>query len=207
MGLWDIRPFSSARGGTTTVRCGPMTAGQGFLPGEPIMLADAGTLSTCVKDGTEILLADSDGGVFGLAINGPGAAASAELVAADGWGRLWNHPDSGDSYAATTDYGALGSPKIWYIPFGLPDQLFITDNIVVAGGAAAGAALTGADRGESFQITYVSATTPDLGWGLERTAGVPGTDVVARVVDVLDARMRPVTIAGTGVWAVFQTIV
>lgn len=206
MGLWDIRPFSSSQGGTHAIRVAPMTAAQGFLPGEPVMIVDAGTVTSCVKDGTEILVADADGGVIGLAINGPGAAASAELIAADGWGRLWIHPDSGETYANTTDFGALGSPKIWYIPFGLPDQLFITDNVVVAAGGGAGAAFTGADRGESFQITYVSGTTPDLGWGLERTAGVPGTDLVARVVDILDARMRPVTIAGTGTFAVFQTI-
>jgi len=183
-----------------------MTAGQGFLPGEPVMIVDAGTITSCVKDGTEILVADSDGGVIGLAVNGPGAAASAELIAADGWGRLYLHPDSGDTYANTSFLGTLGSPRIWYIPFGLPDQLFVANKMVAAAGAAAGAALTGADRGESFQLTYVSGTTPDLGWGLERTAGVPGTDLVCRVVDVLDARGNSVAIGGTGTQAIFQTI-
>jgi len=206
MGLWDIRPYMSTHGGVNRTSWAPMTAGQGFLPGEPIVIVDAGTVSTGPKDGTELVLADADGGQIGLAINGPGAAATAELTAAYGWGRLYNHPDSGDTYANTSFLGTLGSPRIWFIPFGDPNQLFICSNVVAAAGGGAGAALTGADRGEAFQMTYVSGTTPDLGWGLERTGATKGTDVYCSVVDILDAFGNPVSIGGTGVYAVFQAL-
>lgn len=170
-----------------------MNAGEGFLPGEPILINADGEAATCVKDGTEILIAESNGG---LAINGPGAAVSAELIAADGWGRLYNDPDTGLAYAT----GA----RIFYIPWG-EDTLFFSDNVVAAAGGGAGAALTGADRGDLFQLTYVSGTTPDLGWGIERTAGVHGTDLVVVIVDVLDANGRSVTATGTGTRGVFRT--
>lgn len=194
MGLWDIRPFRSALGGIYETRVAPMNAAEGFLPGEPILINADGEAATCVKDGTEILIAEANGGI---AINGPGAASSAELVAADGWGRLYVHPHTGETYATGN--------AIWYIPFN-NDTLFITSNVVVAGGAAAGAAFTGADRGEQLQLTYVSATTPDLGWGLERTAGVIGTDLACLVVDILDSNYKRVSATGTGTYAVFRTI-
>jgi len=193
MGLWDVRPIMSARGGTFNTRWAPMNAAEGFLPGEPILINADGEAATCVKDGTEILLAEANGGI---AINGPGAAASAELIAADGWGRLYNDPDTGLAYAT----GA----RIYYVPFG-EDTLFVTENSVAAGGAGAGAAFTGAERGNLFQLSYVSGTTPDLGWGIELTAGVHGTDLVCLIVDVLDALGRPVTATGTGTRAVFRT--
>lgn len=209
MGLWDIRPFSNSRGGVRRVIGAPMTAAEGFLPGEVVQIVAAGTVTALHKDGAQIVLADTAADyTCGIALNGPGAAASAELVAADGWGRLWIHPDSGDTYANSSfKGGALGSPYIWIVPFGDPDQLFLTDNISAAGGAGVGAAPTGADRGDQFQITYVSGTTPDLGWGVERTASVLNTDFVATIMDVLDARGQSVTIAGTGTQVVFSVTI
>lgn len=207
MGLWDIRPFASPRGGTRVVRHAPMTAGQGFLPGEVVQVVAAGTVTALHKDGNQLLLADCAAPLScGIAINGPGTSpATAELTAANGWGRLWIHPDSGETYANSSyKGGAVGSPLIWFLPFGHPDQLFVTSTVLAAGGAAAGAAFTGADRYDQFQLTYCSGTTPDLGWGIERTAGVAGTDFVATIVDVLDARGQSVSIAGTGTQAVFH---
>jgi len=170
-----------------------MNASEGFLPGEPILINSDGEAATCVKDGTEILIAEANGGI---AVNGPGAAASAALVAADGWGRLYVDSDTGAAYAT--------GGRIYYVPFN-DDTEFITNNVVVAAGADVGAAFTGADRGDLMQMTYVSATTPDLGWGVERTAGVHGTDLVCLIVDILDANFVPVSATGTGVWAVFRT--
>jgi hypothetical protein len=193
MGYRDIWPFRSARGHTFRVAWAPMNAAEGFLAGEPILINADGEAATCVKDGTEILIAEANGGV---ALNGPGAAVSAELIAADGWGRLWIHPDTGNAYAT--------GDRIWYVPW-QDDVEFITSNVVAAGGATAGAAFTGADRGDLFQMSYVAATTPDLGWGIERTAGVHGTDLVCVVTDILDAQLRPVTATGTGTFCVFRT--
>lgn len=211
MGFWDIRPFSSPRGGGRRFIHAPMTAAQAFLPGHVVQIVAAGTVTVLPEDGTEIVLADTAADyTCGIAWNGPGAATSAELVAADGWGRLWNHPDSGETYANSRfKGGALGSPLIWIIPFGDPDQYFVTDNIFATGGAAAEAAasITGADRGDQFQITYCNATTPDLGWGIERTASVKNTDFVATIIDVLDARGQSVSIAGVGTQYVFSVTI
>jgi len=212
MGLWDIRPYTSPRGGTYRVIGGPMTAAQAFLAGEVVMIAAAGTVEIAPKDGTQYILADAVTPHFsGIAVNGPGlATATAELVAADGWGRLWNHPDSGETYANSRyKGGALGSPYIWIIPFGSPEMLFVTSKIHAAGGAGAEAAasITGADRGDQFQLSYVSGTTPDLGWGVEKTAGVKGTDFVATVIDVLNARGESVSIAGVGTQYVFNVTI
>lgn len=207
MGLWDIRPFSSHQGGTTKVRSGWMTAAQAFLPGEPIMMVAAGTLSTFPKDHTPADIGDPIAQqAAGIALNGPGAASSAELTAANGWGRLWIHPDSGDTYA-NSGGGAAGSPKIWYVPFGDPDQLFITRIILASGGNSAGAAFTGADVGDDFELAYADGTTPDLGWGIARDAGVLGTDYVATIHEVLDSTGRRVSIAGTGTFAVFSVTI
>ena len=198
MGLWDIRPYSSVRGGTMSARQAPMTAlGTAFLPGEVVIVAPgAGTVSIAPQDGTQLVIAD---GVAGVAINGPGlATATAEKPAASGYGRQYQHPDTGNTYAT--------GDAIWFLPFG-EGNLFSTRVVLAAGGAAAGAAFTGADRGAAFELTYCSGTTPDLGWGLERTAGVYGTDYVAEVMDVLDANGRAVTATGTGVTAVFRVLI
>jgi hypothetical protein len=189
----------------------PMTAAEAFLAGEVVQVVAAGTVTAIHKNGAQYVLADAASPhMTGLAINGPGAAATAELTAANGWGRLWNHPDSGDGYAASSyKGGAVGSPLIWMVPFGDPQQYFVTSKILAAGGATAetAASITGADRGDQFQITYCSGTTPDVGWGVERTAGVKGTDFVATVVDVLDATGRSVSIAGVGTQYVFNVTI
>jgi hypothetical protein len=209
MGLRDIWPYTAPMGGTTTIKSAPMTAGAtGFLPGEVVSVVAAGTVTPQHKDGNQLLLADAVHPLScGIALNGPGAAATAELTAANGWGRIYNHPDSGDTYANSTFAGgAVGSPLIWYVPFDT-GNLFVTRIVITAGGATAGAAFTGADRGDSFQITYCSGPTPDVGWGLERTVAVLGTDFMANVVDILDANGKRVNIAGTGTFAVFEVLV
>ena len=208
MGFWDIRPFASPRGGARRVINAPMTAAQAFLPGHVVNIVAAGTVTVMPEDQTQLLIAEAVAPrTAGIAINGPGAAATAELTPGNGWGRLWIHPDSGDTYANSRyKGGALGSPLIWIIPFGDPDQLFVTTNIFAAGGATfeVAANITGADRGDQFQLVYNNGLTPDGGFGVERTPAVAGTDFVATIVDVLDARGIPVTIAGLGTQYVFS---
>lgn len=195
MGLWDIKPYSSVRGGTFSVRSGPMNASEAFLPGHVVFVNSDGEVATAPSDGTQFVLADAQSqDAVGIAINGPGAAATAELVAADGWGVLHNHPDTGLAYAT--------GDRIWYVPFG-EGNLFVTRNVHAAGGSGAGAAPNGADRGDPFQLTYESGSTPDLGWGIERTAGVEGTDFVAHIQDVVDANGQSVDATTDGVAFIF----
>lgn len=195
MGLYDIKPFASYLGGTVSIRWAPMKASETFLPGEPILVDSNGLAATAIRDGTEMILAD---GVAGISINGPGlATATAELPATQGWGRLYKHPDTGENYA-TND-------KIWFYPFD-ENNYFVANKMVTAGGATLATAPTGADRGDRFQITYVSATTPDGGWGIERTAATIGTDYVAEIVDVLDSVGKSVTASGTGTTIVFRVL-
>jgi hypothetical protein len=122
---------------------------------------------------------DADAGLLiGIAAAGPGA------------GNI--DPATGAAYATGANI------PYWPINQG---TLFITSNFFAAGAAAdATPALT--DIGEPYQITY--NTTATIGWGVEQTAGVEGVDVVATVVDVLDADKRPIRISSaTGVYVVF----
>lgn len=210
MGLRDIWPYQSTHGGSYTILQAPMTAAEAFLPGELVSVVAAGTVTAVHQDGAQFVLANTIAPhMAGVALNGPGlATATAEKPASQGYGRLFIHPDSGDTYANSSFAGgATGSPLIWFVPFD-DTSTFITRNVLAAGGAAgAGAAFTGADRGDIFQLTYGSSTTPDIGWSIERTTGVQNTDYAAQIVDVLDANGRSVSIAGTGTFAVFRVLV
>lgn len=189
----DILPFKSPRGGVHEIRYGVMNASETFQKGEPVFINNDGEVAEPPYDATEILLADLDSGrQGGIAAWGPGAATSA----ADPNSRVNIDPRTGAAYAT----GAL----IGYWPW---DQgtLFITDNFFAA---AAGSAVVpaGTDVGESYQITGATFGTPDGGWGVEQTAGVPGTDVCAIVHQVLDSMYRPIsaTDTTTGVYVVFE---
>jgi hypothetical protein len=178
-----------------------MTAGQTFNKGAVVQVVAAGTVTVLPEDGTEILVSDiiaQGGACFGVAINGPGAASSAAIPEDS----VKIDPDTGNAYTTTT--------WINYVPAN-QGILFRTSNILATGGAAAetAASITGADRGDAFFITYCSATTPDLGWGVERTSATAGmaTEVWAKIVDVLDARGRSVPTAATvGTQYVFEIV-
>jgi hypothetical protein len=205
MGLADTTfPHASPLGGAMNIRRGRMTASQTFNRGAWVQIVAAGTVTVLPEDGTEILcsdITDQEGGCFGLAMNGPGAASSAEFPS----NFVKTNPDTGAAYA--------GDDFI-YICQAVPGQLFRTSVILATGGSAAetAASITGADRGAGYYITYCSATTPDLGWGVERTAastGVVGSNVVevyAKIWDVLDARGRSVTTTGVGTQYVFEVV-
>lgn len=196
MGYRDIWPWTSHHGSTITIQAAPMKSGETFVAGEPIFLDANGQAQTFPKDGTEALLADATNKhMAGIALNGPGTTATAELTLANGW-RQYVHPDTGNNYAALD--------RIWFAPFG-EGNYFVTRIVLAAAGGAAGAAFTGADASDAFEITYCSATTPDLGWGLERTAGSHGTDYVANVIHILDSTGKIVTTtSGAGTFAVFK---
>lgn len=205
MGLADTTfAHTSLTGGAAQIRRGRMTGAQTFNRGNWVQIVAAGTVTVLPEDGTEILasdLADTEGSCFGLALNGPGAASGATIP--NNFVKI--NPDTGVAYAAD---------DFIYFVQATAGQLFRTSVILATGGAAAEAAanITGADRGAAFQITYCNATTPHLGWGIERTAastGVAGTNVIevyAKIWDVLDARGNSVTTTGLGTQYVFEVV-
>lgn len=203
MGLADTTfPFSSPTGGAALMRRGRMTAAQTFNRGAWVQVVAAGTVTVFPEDGSPILCADqvdTEGGSFGLSMNGPGAATSAEFPN----NFVKSDPDTGAAYAADSWINFVQA---------VPGQFFRTSVILATGGGAAEtpASITGADRGNGFLLTYCNATTPDLGWGVERTAtstGVVGSNVIqiyAKIWDVLDARGRSVATIGVGTQYVFE---
>ena len=186
MGFLDILPARSILGGGLMVQHGALTAAQTFVQGEPVVTVAAGTISGVHANGAQFVLADigSTGNQCGIACWGPGQAATAELTRT----RVMINPITGLAFAT----GDL----IGYWPADVPGMLFKGQVLAAGGAAGAGIGLT-THKGELFQITYDASTTPDLGWGVELTAGVVGTDVLAKVVEVLAADGRPSATAGT----------
>jgi hypothetical protein len=174
-------PWISPLGGTYEVRWNQMTSGELFEVGEPVAIIAAGTLTEPPDNAGEIILGDhcATGELGGIACFGPGA------------GNI--DPRTGAAFAA------LGMIAYWPWNQG---TLFITENFFAAG-AAADVAMLLTDIGVVYQVTY--NTTATIGWGVEQTAGVPGTDLCARVQDVLDADKVPIRISGgTGAYMIFD---
>lgn len=184
MPFLEIQPARSVRGGSYDVQHGPVDLTVGFEQGELVFVNAAGSVQGFPIDGTEALMADTgtSGDIVGVAAWGPGRAASAEFAG----NSVKNDPNTGLPFVA----GAL----VGYYPADR-GNLFKAQ-VLAAGGAAAGVGLA-THRGEIFQLTYSAGTTPDLGWGVELTAAVVGTDVIARVVEVLAANGRVTETAGT----------
>lgn len=189
MGFLDVSPIRSITGGHLVVNHAPLTTGQVFVQGEPVFMAAAGTLSGAPQDGTEFIIADFPAGdvgtkrnLGGIACFGPGQAATAELTRT----RVMINPVTGVAFAA----GDL----IPYFPFDKGNVF--KAQVLAAGGAAAGVGLA-THRGEMFQLTYSNGTTPDLGWGVELTAAVAGTDVLCHVLEVITSDGRASETAGT----------
>lgn len=184
MAYGDIMPWVSPLGGTYEVRWGIMTASETFECGEPVGVA-AGAVTEPPDDGTEWLLADVSGTglICGIACFGPGA------------GNL--NPATGVAFATGDD--------IAYWPAG-QGNLFITEYFF-ATGAAAYATPDADNIGVIYQITSGTDTGVE-NWGVEETAGTPGTDVLANVVEVLDSMKRPIRISGQdGAYVVFEILV
>ena len=196
MGIRDIRPFSSILGGSLSIRTAPMNASETFLPGELIFINTDGEAQAAPIDGTQILLAETGIGTaieFGVAVNGPGAVSSA---ARPFFQQI--HPDTGNFYAT--------GDRIWYYPAG-EGNLFVAPFLVAGGAGGRSVAAAGANNGTILEITYEAASTPDAGFGVELTAGVAGTDLLARVHSVLDSNFRPISATATnGAFAVFEIV-
>lgn len=182
MAARDIMPWKSPLGGSYEVRYAGMTAAQTFDVGEPVVVVTAGTVTEATAAGwvvTDFTTAGSSAMQGGIACNGPGA------------GNI--NPDTGIAYA-TNDKIAF-----WPLNQGI---LFITDNFYATGASAAGGATTPlvTDIGESYELSSDGTV-----WVVEQTAAAPGTDVQARIVDVLDTNKAPIRITGqTGVYVVFE---
>jgi hypothetical protein len=106
------------------------------------------------------------------------------------------NPKTGVAYAA--------GDEVAYWP---ADQgiLFITKNFHDDTAAAEVVPLQ-TDVGEIYQMSAsTTAAVHSYGWGVTQTAGVPGTDVLAIVHDVLDTNKAPIRLSGgTGVYLVFE---
>ena len=139
------------------------------------------------------MIADVGAGAVqvGVAAFGPGAATSAAV------------PNNFIRTDWRTGAAFATGAQIGYWPADRGIQ-FITSITLAAGGAAAGAAPNGADRGVAFFISYGNTPTPDLGWGVEQSAATLGTQVAACITDVLDSRKNPVTATGAGTYYVFE---
>jgi hypothetical protein len=184
MPIREIIPARSHEGGSLDVQHGPMDLTVGFEAGSLVFMNAAGSVEGFPIDGTQAILADTGttANMVGVAAYGPGRAATAEFVG----NSVKINPDTGNAFVA----GDL----VAYYPAD-HNNLFKAQ-VLATGGAAAGTGLA-THRGELFQVTYSAGTTPDLGWGVELTAGVVGTDVLARVVEVLAADGRVTGTAGT----------
>jgi len=143
-----------------------------------VCVVDAGTLSECTQDDTQLIIADFDSGLIAGV-----AAMDGDTTRTDGHAR-----STGDliSYYPVND-----------------GTLFITQNFVAAGDPDTAVIPAGTDVGESYQVVGVNG---DGSWAIEQTAGVEGVDLQAIVHNVLNARMEPIgaTDTTTGVYVVFE---
>ena len=181
MAIRDIMPFSSVLGGTFSARWAPMTAGELFETGEPIMIVGAvGTATEPVGATTSWPLTEFTSGVeAGIACFGPGG------------GNI--NPMTGVAFATGDDIA------YWPINEG---NLFITDNFFATGDTTTAAVPAQTDCGYHYKMNQAAAATA---WGIEQTVGAPGVDVLANVVEVLDTNKTPIRLSGgTGVYLLFH---
>lgn len=180
---FDILPYANALGQHNRIQNGPMNAGETFTRHTPVFVNADGEVAGFPADGTEAILADlsGDGLVLGIAVNGPG----------DGL----DDPSTGLAYATGANIG--------YVLCGA-GQYFATNNIYNAGAAGQ---LTGAMVGNLYEVVAVQLDGVNWRWGIDLgAAGTPATDVLARVVKVLNTFGQEVsaTDTTTGVTAVIE---
>lgn len=165
---------------------GTPTASSSFRDGEPVAMVDAGTLTEFPADGTVPVLADMDGGRIG------------GIAAMDG------DTTRTDGFAKTT------ASKVTFYPF---DQGIRFACRLLTDGSGAAVAKAAAMRGENFTLDFNTAIA-GTEWSVATVAGTFGTDVIARIVDVVDDNGKPLAPgttltatsgAGSG-WIVFELV-
>jgi hypothetical protein len=159
-----------------------MAASEVFEGGEPIMVVGAaGTAVEPVGATTSWPLTEFTSGVeAGIACFGPGDGTKL-------------NPATGVAFATGDDIA------YWPINEG---NLFITDNFFETGDTTTLATPAQTDVGYHYKMNQAVLNTA---WGIEQTVGAPGVDVLANVVEVLDADKVPIRLSGqTGVSLVFH---
>lgn len=189
MAAYDIVPVDF-RDATSKMLYARLTAAEAFLPGELVFVNAAGSLEEFADAGGQATLAQITGGgnVAGVAAQ-PGNTVNAA-------------PGGSARFAFTTYPSTLASglnatgDLVGFYP---ADEgiVFQTTQFHAAGGAGAAAIPAGADVGDMFQLSKPNAGAQDNRWGIEETAGVAGTDVVAKVVRVLNNRGEDIGLADT----------
>lgn len=175
MAAYDIWPASDQAGCTGT-EFARLTASSTFRQGEPVVVVDAGTLSTAPKDSTPLVVGDADGG------------RSIGIAAASG------------NTAGTGNNAVAAGTLIPYWPFGT-GILFTTKN--VSDGSGAVVIPSGALVGENLTLEADLGTNTI--WGISTGAGTFGTHAVATVKAVRNANGDPIATSDTttGVWVDF----
>lgn len=154
-------------GGHGSVCFGLGTASENYDHGDPVMITSDRLVET-PRDGTEALQAEFIGFAFESAI---GATAASRAAVATG---VFEAASPGLEHG---DIGAGADRPRSYL-FYDPNMILWTPNFWVT--AAAGTQQTIAS-GDLYQFRQISATSAGV-WGIEDTAGVAGTDVVAQIL-------------------------
>ena len=182
MAFRDIMPWTSVLGGTYEVRWGPMTNGELFQTGEPVMVVAAGTITEPIGATTSWPLTEFDatGIEGGIAVFGPGDAGTNI------------NPRTGVAFAQNDDIA------YWPINQG---NVFITKNFFATADTTTLVVPVQGDVGEAYYVNQAVAATA---WGLEQTAALEGTNVQGNVTEVLDANYVPIRESGqAGVYLLF----
>lgn len=166
---------------------GVLAASQVFDLYDPVgIVSDA--IDEPPRDGTEILVADLFIGFAAMAARGVDAASRTGLT-----------------YGGGIEGGATTGSRRAFFP-ATDDLLMRTRNHWATGGTTREIP-AGTARGLLREITFNSAAGFGV-WGIENTAGVIGTDVVAEIMDVMDENYVSIatTDTTTGVWVVFRVV-
>ena len=201
----DIMPFKSPLGGTYEVRWAGMTASSKWLRGQPVGLDGAGRLTSPADAVTQVLINNfGDGDATDTSATGLGISCQSvgvddgdgtrSLTARTGF-PLPINPETGAAYGTN-------AAVAWW-PAG-QGTLFITKNFHDAATTAAVVPVI-SDIGQQYTLSASVTVAAGLGFGVEQTNATIGTDIIAKVVDVLDSQKSPIRKSGNaGVYVVFE---
>lgn len=176
---FDQEPISAVRA------YGPIGAAQTFDVGDPLIYT-SGLLVTAPTDGTELILADD---VAGFALE------PAEGI------RASSRPADNATPALAAGFNGLSERTYARIDSGVRLRTTV-GNFWATGAAGTEEPIVAADIGLHRQISCENATN---NWGVEDTAAAIGTDVVARLLEPINADGLPIRLfGGTGANWIFQ---